>query len=205
MKTRDRILACTLELFNEQGEPNVSTLDIANELDISPGNLYYHFRGKEVLVDVLLGDFLEQTRDLVTAQPGTTELGPEDYWLYMHLLFEAIIRYRFLFLDLPNLMSRYAQVRRAMHHWVEALRISLNDLLLALREQHHLRAADDELERLLDALCQTFLFWTDYQRVRCLDEADPATAVRQVLGLMLPYLDQETRAWMTALIERYQR
>ena len=30
------ILAATLELFNRFGEPNVSTLEIANELGISP-------------------------------------------------------------------------------------------------------------------------------------------------------------------------
>ncbi len=35
MKTRDRILECALQLFNQQGEPNVSTLEIANELGIS--------------------------------------------------------------------------------------------------------------------------------------------------------------------------
>ncbi len=50
MKTRDRILECALTLFNQQGEPNVSTLEIANEMGISPGNLYYHFHGKEPLI-----------------------------------------------------------------------------------------------------------------------------------------------------------
>ena len=50
MKTRDRILECALQLFNRQGEPNVSTLEIANEMGISPGNLYYHFHGKEPLI-----------------------------------------------------------------------------------------------------------------------------------------------------------
>ncbi|WP_135186072.1 TetR/AcrR family transcriptional regulator, partial [Pseudomonas syringae] len=40
MKTRDRILECALTLFNQQGEPNVSTLEIANEMGISPGNQY---------------------------------------------------------------------------------------------------------------------------------------------------------------------
>ncbi|WP_354693063.1 TetR/AcrR family transcriptional regulator, partial [Escherichia coli] len=44
-------------LFNEQGEPNVSTLEIANELGISPGNLYYHFHGKEPLVMALFERF----------------------------------------------------------------------------------------------------------------------------------------------------
>ncbi len=59
MKTRDRILECALQLFNQQGEPNVSTLEIANELGISPGNLYYHFHGKEPLVLGLFERFEE--------------------------------------------------------------------------------------------------------------------------------------------------
>ena len=50
MKTRDRILECALQLFNHKGEPNVSTMEVANEMGISPGNLYYHFHGKEPLV-----------------------------------------------------------------------------------------------------------------------------------------------------------
>ncbi|WP_309676508.1 TetR/AcrR family transcriptional regulator, partial [Pseudomonas sp.] len=50
MKTRDRILECALQLFNQKGEPNVSTMEVANEMGISPGNLYYHFHGKEPLI-----------------------------------------------------------------------------------------------------------------------------------------------------------
>lgn len=203
MKTRDRILACTLTLFNEQGEPNVTTLDIANELDISPGNLYYHFRGKEALLESLLDDFIGNTQTLLHLEIDPDALSPEDYWLFLHLLFEQIISYRFLFQDLSNLSGRYGFINRAMQHWIAALRKTLLRVLLGLREQGHMHCDDESLERLLDALCQTFLFWLDYQRITRGDEQDASLGVRQVLGLLLPYLDEDTREWMHMLIDRY--
>ena len=52
-RTAERILEVTLELFNRFGEPNVSTTLISSELNISPGNLYYHYPAKEELVTAL--------------------------------------------------------------------------------------------------------------------------------------------------------
>lgn len=203
MKTRERILLCTLALFNEHGEPNVTTLDIANELDISPGNLYYHFRGKEALLEALLDAFIDNTQGLLHLDIDPDELNPEDYWLFLHLLFESIISYRFLFQDLSNLSGRYAFINRAMQQWIAALRKTLLRVLLALREQGHMDCDDESLERLLDTLCQTFLFWLDYQRITRGDQQDASLGVRQVLGLLLPYLDADTREWMLMLINRY--
>lgn len=203
MKTRDRILQCALELFNTDGEPNVTTLDIANELDISPGNLYYHFRGKEALLEELLNDFIDNTHGLLHLEGLDAELEPEDYWLFLHLLFEAITVYRFLFQDLSNLMGRYSLIERNMRQWVDALRATLHRLLLALREQQHLQCDEQGMERLLDALCQTVIFWLDYQRISNRADSEPAQGVQQVLGLLLPYLDTDTRDWMSGLINRY--
>ncbi|MEK1942788.1 MAG: TetR/AcrR family transcriptional regulator, partial [Pseudomonas sp.] len=85
MKTRDRILECALQLFNQQGEPNVSTLEIANELEISPGNLYYHFHGKEPLVMELFERFENEMAPLLDP-PADARLNVEDYWLFLHLI-----------------------------------------------------------------------------------------------------------------------
>ena len=101
MKTRDRILECALELFNQQGEPNVSTLEIANELGISPGNLYYHFHGKEPLVLGLFERFQGELAPLLDP-PAEARLGAEDYWLFLHLIVERLAHYRFPFQDLSK-------------------------------------------------------------------------------------------------------
>jgi AcrR family transcriptional regulator len=50
MKTKDRILASALMLFNADGATEVTTNDMARELKMSPGNLYFHFKNKEQIV-----------------------------------------------------------------------------------------------------------------------------------------------------------
>lgn len=50
MKTRDRIKATAVSLFNEKGATNVSTVQISEVMGISPGNLYYYFTNKEHII-----------------------------------------------------------------------------------------------------------------------------------------------------------
>lgn len=50
MKTKDRILVGALTLFNKDGATDVTTNDIAKELKMSPGNLYFHYKNKEQIV-----------------------------------------------------------------------------------------------------------------------------------------------------------
>ena len=96
--TRERILELSLRLYNEFGEPNVTTTVIADEMDISPGNLYYHFRNKDDITNSIFEDF-EREIDALLDLPKNRELNIEDAWLFLHLLFELIWRYRCFYRD----------------------------------------------------------------------------------------------------------
>ena len=103
-RTAERILEVTLELFNRFGEPNVSTTLISAELNISPGNLYYHYPAKDELINSLFDRFERALGELLHASDDVRNV--EDAWFFMHSLFELIWQYRFLYRDLNDLLSK---------------------------------------------------------------------------------------------------
>ena len=96
MNTKERILATALMLFNEEGEPNVTTNHIADEMDISPGNLYYHYKSKD---DIIWQIFLQYEKKIkeVLASSELNHASMKDMWLYLNMVFDVIVEYRFLY------------------------------------------------------------------------------------------------------------
>src|SRR3954469_7752558 len=103
-RTAERILEVTLDLFNRFGEPNVSTTLISAELNISPGNLYYHYPAKDELINSLFDRYEKSLGELLNAADDVRDV--EDAWFFLHTLFELIWQYRFLYRDLNDLLSR---------------------------------------------------------------------------------------------------
>ena len=46
MRTKEKIIKASIELFNNHGTQAITTNHIAKNINISPGNLYYHFKNK---------------------------------------------------------------------------------------------------------------------------------------------------------------
>ncbi|MFI8745696.1 TetR/AcrR family transcriptional regulator [Pseudomonas sp. NPDC077186] len=201
MKTRERILHTALQLFNQQGEPNVSTLEIANELEISPGNLYYHFHGKEPLVLELFERFQAEMAPLLDP-PADAQLDVEDYWLFLHLIVERLAQYRFLFQDLSNLAGRLPKLARGIRHWLNALKRTLAALLARLMAEGQLVSDTRALGQLVEQITLTLLFSLDYQRILGSD-GESRLVVYQVMMLVAPHLAAPSRFAAEQLAQRY--
>lgn len=203
MKTRDRILECALQCFNARGEGNVSVLEIATELGISPGNLYYHFRGKEPLVLALFERFRQELAPLLQPPPDDTRLTLEDCWLFLHLLVERLEAYRFLFQDLANLAERQPALARGVRAWLGQLKHCLTDLLGRLQDQARLHGEPTVISELVEQITLTLLFALDYQRILG-RPADIDQVVYQLMMLVSPHLSEESREDTASLARRYR-
>jgi AcrR family transcriptional regulator len=205
-RTRERILATGLALFNARGESNVTTGNIADELNISPGNLYYHFRNKDQVVERLFERFQER----ISLAPPAPTAGPEaieDLWLYLHLMFEAIWDYRFLYRNLDDIVGRNRRLRDRFNRIVDAKTEAVAALCEQLAKAGLMRANPAEIRALADNVLVVATYWFNFRAIRAgregADEKDPGSGAFQVMALIGPYLVGEAREHLERLGAQY--
>lgn len=205
-RTRERILETSLRLFNDFGEPNVTTAVIADELNISPGNLYYHFRNKDEIINALFADF-ERAIEGTLSAPGRRPPDVEDIWLFLHLVFEAIWSHRFLYRDLNDLLSRNRTLevhfKRILEHKIRTATLICDGLV----SSGEMRATRGEIEALATNMVVVATYWLSFEYVRDprnLDENKAiARGVFQVMALAAPFLVGRSRQLFEELARQY--
>jgi AcrR family transcriptional regulator len=204
-RTRARVLAENLRLFNEAGEANVTTGTIAAALNMSPGNLYYHFRNKDQIVEDLFARF-EQRIDV---QPGTAAAGPEaieDLWLYLHLMLESIWEYRFLYRNLDDLVARNRRLRERFNRIIDRKHAAVVSLCEGLVAARAMRARPDEIQALARNVLVVATYWLNFRALRVRGDAqgdDIGEGAFQVMALVAPYLVGAARAHLDRLGRTY--
>ena len=211
-RTRERILKASLALFNTNGEGNVTTGHIADELNISPGNLYYHFRNKDEIIHHLFADF-EKAIDIGPGEIGDAASVMEDMWLYLHLMFERIWQYRFLYRNLDDLVMRDTKLRSHFNIIIGHKRDAVKQLCDALVGAKAMRATDEEVRALADNILVVATYWLNFEHLRTKPagkfaaEPDPerhlSRGVYQVMSLLKPFLLGVAREHLTHLMENY--
>lgn len=63
--TRDHIVEAADQLFYRQGYEHTSFSDIADAVQISRGNFYYHFKSKDEILDAVINVRLADTRQML--------------------------------------------------------------------------------------------------------------------------------------------
>ena len=206
-RTKERILEVSLAMFNSFGEPNVTTNAIADEMNISPGNLYYHYRSKDEIVTKIFGQF-ERELDELFAMGKDRAANVEDTWFWLHLLFEKIWKYRFIYRDLNHLLSKNRIIETHFKTLLENSQKKTERLMTEMRSINELSATDGEIHTVATNLVMIVTFWHSYAYVmnpRKLDEEKAMNqGVFQVMVLLAPYLQGDARLLFEKLAAEYR-
>ena len=208
-RTAERILEVTLELFNRFGEPNVSTTLISAEMNISPGNLYYHYPAKDELINSLFDRFERALTELLNASDSVRDV--EDAWFFMHSLFELIWQYRFLYRDLNDLLSKNRRLETHVQAMLKNKARSLRTMLDSMGRSGARSIDSREAEPTATSMVVVLSYWLSFEYARDPRKAlEPESAqaallrgAHHVLNLLVPYLEPGQRQHLLTLVGAY--
>jgi AcrR family transcriptional regulator len=209
MKTRDKIIQASIELFNEQGERNVTTNHIAAHLAISPGNLYYHFRNKE---DIILSIYEEYARSLLleTLPKVSADLKPLDSLvLYMDSVFQTTMKFRFFYSNLPVLLDKNPVLREKYVEVQQSISERVSQLLISLRSSDFIDFNDDELADIVSILRLINTFWVSFHQTQTIvNEVNDSVfyqGVLKILVILRPYTKIQAMSELNQARDVYQQ
>ena len=191
--TKLRILATALDLFNLEGEAEVSASDIAAVLGMSPGNLHYHFPGKAPLIEALFEDFEVELRQVLQA-PVARPLAIDDNWVFLFIVWEEIWDFRFFYRDPHGLLARVPTLREPFRALLALKEATADALLAQLEDLGALGFLAGERKALSRRLAQHMTVWLNYRSLRS-GRLEPTKkeaineGVHQALLMIAPYVD----------------
>lgn len=207
VKTSERIVQTSLELFNQQGERSISTNHIAAHMEISPGNLYYHFPNKQAIIAVLFSEYEALVESFLRPPQGRAAT-VEDKRYYLQELLDAMWRYRFLHRDLEHLLDNDPELAARYRRFSQRCLIQGTAIYAGFVEAGILAMNKVQIESLT---LNAWIILTSWVRFLCttrensshLSEQAIKRGVYQVLVLEAGFVTEQSREEIDALFEEF--
>ena len=206
LKTKERILQLSLQLFNERGERSVTTNHIAAELNMSPGNLYYHFRNKSEIIKQLIEQYQGETLQML-ALPDDRLLDANDKIRYFQVLSSQLWAYRFLHRGVYHLVENNEDFRKMYPRFAGQVMQQGQKIYKGFVNAGLMDMTDSEIEALIINLWIVLTNWTNFLYMsghltdsNTLEEKWVWQALRQMVFLEGAYLRGESRQTYEGLL-----
>ncbi|MGB1242616.1 MAG: TetR/AcrR family transcriptional regulator [Chitinophagales bacterium] len=196
-KTKLKILRTTIELFNKHGFANVSLPQIAGKLNISLGNLTYHYPKKDQLIMSIYEVFLEDLKSITKVFQNFEDLKEMDLQLRAFYQFQQV--YRFFYLDLLELGRAYPVLaKRHEKHIEEQIEGLYEYFLFNISIGTIANHSPKTYHALAKQLWMTVVFWSTQLAIRGVTSTEKEM-VETAWLLLQPYLTPKGKLQLTKL------
>ena len=175
--TKAKILSTALDLFNAEGFGALAAVDVANSLSMSPGHLYYHYKGKgEIAIALLEAHAIELQSIANAAMEKCSTM--EDVWTWVHILIEEAWDARFAYREPIAIVRADPRLATLMRGVFNIQQNAASGLLHSLRANSVIKASDEALDGLIAQLALGLSF----QLVRLEFEAGVDVKARDLIA-----------------------
>lgn len=190
MKTKDRILQAALQLFNVEGVGSVSIRDIARVLDMSHGNLQYHFKNTDEMILALYREVARQFDAMIQALD--TQTTTPNVRMLTRQTFQLIYAYRFLFMNFVEITRRIPTLYEDYQLLTLRRKTQFFQIFAQLKSNGLIRAdiPDAMLQNLVQELIIVGDFWLSNNAISARREELDAVAYYSdvFVNVLYPYL-----------------
>ncbi|WP_375448050.1 TetR/AcrR family transcriptional regulator [uncultured Fibrella sp.] len=199
VSTKERILNASVRLFNEYGVDAVRLQQIAEEIGISVGNLAYHFKTKDAIIESVYEQVLDEFAHIFRQYLQAPELVAFDQQLSLY--YQFFQNYQFylaeFFKTTPEQMEQQLQWQRAVNKMLIQLRSWLNFHVQRNRLQPE--SSPGQYDQLAQSLWMTLVFSPAFASMR--GQTTTERSYKQAIWEQLrPYFTEEGTAEFEALV-----
>lgn len=201
-KTKQKILDSARVLFNERGYANTTIRMIANELGMSSGNLNYHFKTKESLLEALYFEMVAAFDQRIKDLPQT-EFSIQSMYKEVLDSMHRMVDYRFFWLDMYFILKSNQRVKEHFEQVYIARFKGYEFLFERFADQGIMTSFETEIDK--NALIEQMLVFSNcwiYQSALYNLKLEPDFIKNQALHLiriLTPYLSKTAKKRLNEL------
>jgi len=159
MSRKIAILETARELFNEVGTQSATTNHIAKAMKISPGNLHYHYKNREEIIQLLYIDMRKEMTLSIDELPKSISTLQE----HEKSLINIQWKYRFFFKEILSLFTRDPELESLYIKDNIAHRGRIRQVMNNLIENKELVITEEEdIDFLVDSILLSWQFYSSF-------------------------------------------
>ena len=194
--TKEKIIETSINLFNEKGCLNTSTRHIADELGISIGNLYYHFKNKEEIVIEIYEIFSKK----LSSHIHCSILDEDEVFNFEKFINDYFIwetEFTFLRVEISYIYKSFPKVKLALENLLEYRNRQLFYLYKHQQKYGYMKELDDtELKFTISNIWTIVYHWDIYwilseQENNCDEKQKLKNGLLNFLYFFKPYMTEK--------------
>ena len=190
MKTKNKIIEAAIRLYNEKGLSNVTSRHIAADINISHGNLEYHFPNKEALLLAIYQQMRQEVSGFYQDQANDISNPVEYLHNILVRLEEFQSKHMFFSLDVLEISRKYVKVNLLLKDTFQIRKVQMRKIFQKFVALNYMEPepAQGYYARLQHTIRILITFWKSQEAVLTnFDFGSKGEMVKHVWELLIPH------------------